>query len=145
MTIPDESTQQEISRLTREGNRHLEAGRFDEAKSHLYAALKLVPEPHSRFEAATWLYVSLGDIQFHLHDFELAFHSFASAVECPAGLGNPFIHLRLGQASFELGDLARAAEELTRAYQGGGLEILEEDDPKYLAFLGTRIEIADRD
>ena len=145
MTVPDETTRQEIARLSRDGNLKLEAGQFEDAKSRFYEALKLVPEPHSSFEAATWLYVSLGDIHFHLHDFDLAFHSFASAAQCPAGLGNPFIHLRLGQASFELGDLSRAADELARAYQGGGLEILEEDDPKYLAFLESRIEIADHD
>lgn len=34
-----------------------------------------------------------------------------------------------------------AADELTRAYMGGGIDIFMEDDPKYLEFLETRISL----
>ncbi|WP_172195924.1 hypothetical protein [Saccharibacillus qingshengii] len=34
-----------------------------------------------------------------------------------------------------------AADELTRAYMGGGIGIFMEDDPKYLAFVEKRIGI----
>ena len=141
----DENISREISRLSREGNSLLTESRPAQAKSRFDEALALVPEPHSAWEAATWLYVSKGDIHFHLREFGQTFESFAKAVECPAGKGNPFIHLRLGQACFELGDLERAADELTRAYVGGELEILLEDDPKYLRFLKTRIDIPPAD
>ena len=66
---------------------------------------------------------------------------FVNAVQCPDGLGNPFIHLRLGQAYFELENPEKAADELARAYMGGGVDIFMEDDPKYLSFLETRIEM----
>jgi hypothetical protein len=55
--------------------------------------------------------------------------------------GNPFIHLRLGQAQLELGNEERAADELMRAFMGGGHEIFESDDQKYLDFLRTRADI----
>ena len=42
---------------------------------------------------------------------------------------------------FEQENLAQAADELTRAYMGGGMDIFMEDDPKYLEFLETKIEI----
>jgi len=35
----------------------------------------------------------------------------------------------------------KAADELTRAYIGGGIDIFMEDDPKYLEFLETRIPL----
>jgi hypothetical protein len=35
----------------------------------------------------------------------------------------------------------KAADELTRAYMGGGIDIFMEDDPRYLAFLETRISL----
>jgi len=58
----------------------------------------------------------------------------------PGGLGNPFIHLRLGQCALEEGHLDEAAEHLARAYMLEGAEILAEDDPKYFEFLKTRLK-----
>jgi hypothetical protein len=57
----------------------------------------------------------------------------------PDAIGNPFLHLRLGQCLYELGDLDRAADELTRAYLGGGADLFDGAD-QYLAFLKTRLE-----
>lgn len=57
------------------------------------------------------------------------------------GLGNPYIHLRLGQLYYEQENFDKAVDELTRAYMGGGLDIFIEDDPKYLDFLETKIKI----
>jgi hypothetical protein len=61
-------------------------------------------------------------------------------MRCPGAIGNPFLHLRLGQVQFELGDLTRAADELTRAYMGAGEDIFQEQAPKYFEFLKTRIQ-----
>ena len=58
-------------------------------------------------------------------------------MQCPEAIGNPFIHLRLGQAQFELGDKEAAADELMRAYMGAGAEIFAEEAPKYLEYLAT--------
>lgn len=63
------------------------------------------------------------------------------AMRCPDAMGNPFLHLRLGQCQFELAALDRAADELARAYMGGGPELFSQEDPKYLAFLKTRITV----
>lgn len=57
------------------------------------------------------------------------------AVTGPDGLGNPFIHLRLGQCALELGDEDQAKDELIRAYMGDGPGIFEEEEPKYFEFL----------
>jgi hypothetical protein len=69
------------------------------------AALKLVPSAPTQWDAASWIYVTLGDVHFRARDFD------------------------------------KAAEELTRAYMGGGIDIFMEDDPNYLAFLETRIAL----
>jgi len=61
-------------------------------------------------------------------------------MHCPDAIGNPFLHLRLGQCCFEKRALDRAADELTRAYMGAGRKIFESDDPKYFEFLKTRIK-----
>lgn len=60
---------------------------------------------------------------------------------CPGAVGNPFLHLRLGQVLLDLGDEAGAADELMRAYMGGGAEIFSLEEPRYLAFLGTKAKL----
>ena len=62
------------------------------------------------------------------------------AMHCPGAIGNPFLHLRLGQCQFELGNLDRAADELARAYMGTGIEIFEDEEGKYFEFLKTRLQ-----
>jgi hypothetical protein len=52
---------------------------------------------------------------------------------------SPFLHLRLGQCQFELGNLERATDELARAYMVAGEEVFEGAD-KYFDFLKTRLK-----
>ena len=130
---------EQIAELCKEGDVLASAGRLDDAKQKYIAALKLLPGEPGQWEAATWIYVALGDVHFHSRSFDKAFKCFHNAVRCPKGLGNPYIHLRLGQLQFELNQLDNAVDELMRAYMGGGIDIFMEDDPKYLAFFETRI------
>lgn len=60
-------------------------------------------------------------------------------MRCPEAIGNPFLHLRLGQCQFEVGNLDRAVDELASAYLGAGEEIYEGAD-KYFEFLKTRLK-----
>ncbi len=60
------------------------------------------------------------------------------ATTCPDAIGNPFLHLRLGQCQFELADLDKASDELIRAYMGAGKDIFSQDDAKYFKFLTTQ-------
>jgi len=130
-----------IAALCKEGDALASAGRPDDAKQKYIAALKLLPGEPGQWEAATWIYVALGDVHFHAQDFDKAFKCFYNAVHCPKGLGNAYIHLRLGQIYFEQRLFDKAADELTRAYMGGGIDLFMEDDARYLAFLETRISL----
>lgn len=131
----------EIEALCKLGDDLSKAGELESAKEKYVAALRLLPGKHHEWEAATWIYVAIGDIHFRMANYEKAFKCFFNAVQCPKGLGNPYIHLRLGQLYYERGSLEKAADELTRAYMGAGMKIFMEDDPKYLEFLETKIEI----
>jgi tetratricopeptide (TPR) repeat protein len=99
--------------------------------------MELLPEPKFDWEASTWLLAAIGDANFLGGHYEQAREALSDAMHCPDAIGNPFIHLRLGQAQFELGNLERAADELARAYMAAGKDIFSEDDPKYFAFLKT--------
>ncbi|MER6504743.1 tetratricopeptide repeat protein [Streptomyces sp. NPDC001455] len=140
MPLPDHLSA-EIDGLCRRGDTLAEAGRLDEAKALYVEALRLLPDDPSDWAASTWIYVAIGDVHFRQGVFDRAYRCFHNAVRCPGGLGNPFIHLRLGQNALELGDHDRAADELMRAYMGGAPDIFDEDDPKYLAFLRTRADL----
>ncbi|RNB92828.1 tetratricopeptide repeat protein [Brevibacillus fluminis] len=136
-----DSTFSEIAALSKQGDDLVKAGDPEAGKHKYIEALRLLPENHREWEAATWLYVAIGDVHFQMKNYDKAFKCFFNAVQCPKGLGNPYIHLRLGQLYYEQDNLEKAADELTRAYMGAGIEIFMEDDPKYLAFLETKIEI----
>ena len=75
-----------------------------------------------------------------LNNFEEVVKCLTYTMNCPGAIGNPFIHLRLGQSQYEVGNLERAADELTRAFAIEGEQLFEEDNPKYFEFLKTKID-----
>ncbi|MFB9324721.1 tetratricopeptide repeat protein [Paenibacillus aurantiacus] len=136
-----DSTYSAIRALCKQGDDLVKIGDLDAAKQNYIAAIRLLPEHHQEWEAATWIYAAIGDVHFRMMNYDKAFKCFFNAVQCPKGLGNPYIHLRLGQLYYEQQNYEKAADELTRAYMGAGMEIFMEDDPKYLEFLETNIEM----
>ncbi len=93
-------------------------------------------------EAASWLLLSGADAQFRRGDFEGCFDTCVTAFNLFKDLGlvvgNPFFHLRLGQAAFELeppedrDPRGTAIDNLARALICGGIEIFRNEDAKYL-------------
>ena len=140
MTELSDATYEQIQRLSAEGDALAEAGRYPEALTKYWSAWGLLPEPQDDWEAATWLLAAIGDANFLGGDYEAGRDNLSNAMHCPGAIGNPFLHLRLGQCQFELGNEDRAANELARAYMGGGHEIFEDQNPKYLTFLKTKLD-----
>jgi tetratricopeptide (TPR) repeat protein len=130
----------EIQKLCADGDKHAESQQFAEALKAYWSAWDLIPEPKTEWDAATWVLAAIGDANFLGQDYVAGRDNLSNAMSCPRGLGNPFIHLRLGQCQLELGELDRAADELMRAYMGAGAEIFKDQDPKYIKFLQTRAQ-----
>ncbi len=135
----DDTTYRQITAHCGAGDGLLDDDDLEGAIACYEEALALVPEPKTDWEAATWIFTAIGDCRFHLGAFDTAREALLQAVAAPDGLGNPFVHLRLGQAQFELGQLDRSADELARAYMGGGPEIFDDEDPKYWDFIRTKL------
>jgi len=135
----DDSIHKEIASLSRYGDKLANSKRYEEAIEKYKEALRYLPAPYEVWEAATWIYVAIGDARFKQKNFHKALNCFVNATYCPSGTGNPFIHLRIGQCELELDNIDRAAEELARAYMGAGEEIFQEDDVKYLSFIKSRL------
>lgn len=138
MMLPSD-IDQEIEKLSSEGDALADEEKYREANEKFIKALEMLPEPLEQWEASTWLLTAIGDMHFLQENYEHAKLALSDAMHCPEAIGNPFIHLRLGQSQYELGNQTRAADELTRAYMSEGKEIFMDDDPKYFEFLKTVI------
>lgn len=130
----------QVKQLCALGDRHAEQENYPAAISQYWKAFALLPEPQTDWDAATWILGAIGDANFLGRDFTAGRDNLSAAMHCPDAIGNPFLHLRLGQCCFELGELDRAADELTRALMGAGEEIFAAEDPKYFALLKTRLK-----
>lgn len=139
MELSDE-TYEKITFLNAEGDELGGEGNFSEALGKYWEAFDLLPDPKEQWDAATWLLGAIGDANFLGGDYEAGRDNVSYAMHCPDAIGNPFLHLRLGQCHFELGELDRAADELTRAFLCGGKQIFDGDDEKYLAFVKSKLE-----
>ena len=127
--------QAEIDRLCAQGDADADRARYPEALAAYWAAWDLLPEPKLACEAATWILAAVGDANFLGGDFVAGRDNLSTVMHCPGALGIPFLHMRLGQCQFELGEHAAASAELTRAYVGGGASLFDGEDPKYSACL----------
>jgi len=128
------ATFDEVLDKAAEGQRLLEAGERSNAFRAFFAALQLLPQPIENWNGAGWLLVAMGECCVLAGDFARAFQPLRDAMHCPGTIGNPWAHLRLGQCRLEVGD-DRAADELARAYLGGGRALFEDLDPKYFALV----------
>jgi len=137
----DDALYEQILQLSEEGNRLMDDRRWERAAAVFQQALDLLPPPKNQWEAATWLYGSLGDAYFQNRDFQNAREALLDALNCPDGITNPFLQLRLGETFFELGDLERAREHLLRAYALEGKAIFQEEPAQYLDFLKKHVKL----
>ena len=129
-----------IKKLCAEGDDLADAGEYAEALSKYWAAWDQLPSPQTNWQAATWILAAVGDVNFLAGDFEAGRDNLSYAMQCPDGVGNPFLHLRLGQCCFELGDRKRAADELARAFLAEGKRAFAGSDEKYLHFVKSQLQ-----
>jgi tetratricopeptide (TPR) repeat protein len=135
----DETIVAAVTELCERGDADIEAGRFDDAISKYTDALGMLPEPVAAWRAATWIFTAIGEAMLGKGDFAGAKAALLEAVQTESGNANALVHLRLGQAELGLGEAGRGADELFRAYQRGGVEVFEGEDPQLFALVEPRI------
>ncbi len=88
------------------------------------------------------MFTLLGDIYTQSEDWAQALNAYGDGISANngKGIGNEHLHFRLGKCYFELGEQDRAADELCRAYMGGGKQIFDNENPRYFEFLKTKIQ-----
>lgn len=138
--LPDH-IHEEIKQLCEFGDAACDDEDYPSAIKYYESAFALVPSPHANWQASTWILTAIADAYIFKQQFDHALEALDYAMHCPEAIGNPYLHLRLGQMRYECNDMAKAADELTRAYMGAGIDIFLNEDPKYLQFLKTKIEL----
>lgn len=138
MDALNETLYQQISSLCDEGDNLADEGQFAAALKQYQAAWKLLPDPKNQWEAATWILVAMGDVNFLSGRYRQAVNDLNTALENIHAADNPFIYLRLGQSRLELGEEAAALEALQTAEELGDEELWEGEDEKYRRFLAER-------
>jgi len=131
----NDSIYDQIKALCEQGDQYAHNENYPAALAQYWLAYDLLPEPKTDWEAATWILAAIGDANFLSDDFAAGRDNLSCAMHCPDAIGNSFLHLRLGQCQFELGNMTRAADELARAFLLAGPAIFHDDDPKYLQFI----------
>jgi tetratricopeptide (TPR) repeat protein len=138
--LPD-TIHEQIQRLCAEGDDLFEQERDEEALARYYSAWELLPEPRTGWEAGSWILGAIADVHFYRDDFAAMIKPLMTAMQCDGATANPFLRLRLGQCLFELGEFDEAANWLAGAYLEEGKSIFDEDDPKYLAFIKSKLSL----
>lgn len=106
-------------------------------------AYLLLPEPRHTWEQACFILSSMSDIYMDMREWNLALNAARKAEKCPDIHDQPrsklYVSRQIGIASFELGDLKTAREELAKVIIACGNELFEDDDPKYYNYVSKRI------
>ena len=137
----DDATFELVKRFSAEGDALAAAGDYGEAIHAYDRAWALLPEPKSQWTAATWILAAIADAGFLGGFLRSARCALDYVMLCPDAMGNPFLHLRRGEVLFEQENYDAAADDLMRAYMGGGPELFAEETAKYLDFLRSRAGI----
>jgi hypothetical protein len=108
----DAALYERIQFLCANGDAFAESAEYSKALDQYWSAWELLPEPRTDWDAATWILSAIGDANFLSRDFVAGRDNLSVAMRCPNAIGNLFLHPRLGQCEFELGNSDRAAAEL---------------------------------
>lgn len=118
--------------LSIQGDQLAAEGFFAAAVTRYEQALGLLPEPISRWEAAAWLYVAIGDAYYWNGQYDMGLHAFFTAQKDSDDPWNPFLCARIGECFYERKQFQKAQEYLLRAYLLDGTDVFSDVDAKYL-------------
>ncbi|MBU3070526.1 hypothetical protein KOI40_11885 [Aestuariicella sp. G3-2] len=129
--LPNETTEK-IRTLCADAYESYDQGDFRKALRLFYQGWLLLPKPQTDFAEAGWVLTGIGDSYFRLKQYIPGCEALRSANHCPQTRDNPFIHLRLGQCLYQIGERASARTHLLKAYRLGGSGLFKAERPEYL-------------
>lgn len=135
----DEEIATEARKLCKVGYELFDQGDIKTALRRFYSAWTMLPKPQTDYEEAGWILTALGDAYLAKGEYENAKEALLSALHCPKTLGNPIIHLRLGECLQELNQVAEANEQFQLVIDNGGEELFAKEKPKYFELFNQSV------
>ncbi|MFN8345210.1 MAG: tetratricopeptide repeat protein [Spirosomataceae bacterium] len=133
--MKEEELAEKIGSISKKAKSLTLHGKFKESIAEYQQAIALLGEKVKSSKYAVMLFCGIGEAYFLQKKWSEALDYYGKAVSSEGGLGEPLIHLRLGQIRFEFGQFEKAADELMRAYMGGGPLIFKGEEPKYFKLI----------
>jgi tetratricopeptide (TPR) repeat protein len=131
-TAADTAIDQRVRQLCAEGYRFFDEGDYEQALRRFYQAWTSIPKPQTQFEASGWVLTAIGDTYFARQNYRAGIEALRSALYCPRTIGNPFVHLRLGQCYLQQQLTDDAERHLARALYSGGEELFSREPAHFL-------------
>lgn len=113
-------------------------GKFKKAIKLYKKAWDLLPEPKEKWEAAVWIYSSVGDAYFFMKDYHSALYFFKQLYDF-FEVVNEFVLIRYGECLWELGLKDESKKYIFEAYMLGGRELFIYENSKYLSCIKDMI------
>jgi tetratricopeptide (TPR) repeat protein len=135
-----EELQAELDQVAAEGNALAEQGKYSEAASVFRSGFDMITPPREGRSTSLLFIVAIGDMQWLGKDYQASLETWRDAILLYGGFGNPFVHLRRGQALFELGNKAEASNELLRALLLGGEDVFAREELDYWVFITSQAD-----
>lgn len=136
----DSKTHAEIEKFCEKGEFFLNMADLSSALKNYWEAYDLLPEPKKEWVAGTWILAAIGDANFLKKDYQTAVENISVAMNYfPGAFENPFLHLRLGQCFFEMGNFEKATHEFLRVYAFEGEELFALEDAKYFGLIKSKL------
>lgn len=127
-------------RLFAMGEDYADANIAGAALNCFRAAWGVLPEPRESQALSVRIQAAVADECFFLGQWVGCRDAVQHAFQCGADPANPFLRLRLGQALFELGEVAEAEKWFVPAFLAEGPSLFDDDDPKYLASFLSKLQ-----
>ncbi|MCV6615839.1 MAG: tetratricopeptide repeat protein [Cellvibrionaceae bacterium] len=110
----DQASQAAVEDLCQQGYQLYDQQQYDESLRLFYQAWLKLPKPQVQYPQAAWVLTAIGDSYYKLANYAQALEALNSALHCPSGQ-LAFIHTRMGQCHYELGQQDLAANHFREA------------------------------
>lgn len=90
-----------------------------------------------------YMILRIGEVHFQHKNFPEAFDNYAFSMRFQDTIGNPFLHLRLGQIQYYLDEMERVADELSRALIMAGKTIFDDEPDTFFAITNDVLDAPD--
>ena len=104
---------------------------FNKAYDIYFRLLSQIEDNEANKRKLRYIKIEIGQIYMYAEKWDSALQAFAEAIQDENSVGNPLLHLRIGQCAYNLENARIYEDNLSRALICGGLHIFENERNEY--------------